>query len=269
MSMFQPPEGYVFDPASGRYYNSVIAKKIKIVVTAVVSLVVILGASYGGHAMGLYTIPFLPANKQNNKNKEIDHDNCDCCEIEDIDDEIIDDEIIIKITLNFDLLSLLGQTNARLKEVNGSNCYSDFWDGSPNAIYNDFDVLYPLFFWFDFDDFDEVFTLWGDDSLPYQTQNIWPDHLIVHGIRVWDRYLYYIFQMDEEIPLTMKIMGNRFKMVDKYFMSADYEGPFDYEDDVWYVHYVEDGYYFIVTFIEKNGEFTAFKANVYENWLST
>jgi hypothetical protein len=273
------------------------------VLTTIIILALILGGVYAGHYFGLYTLPFLTDSVNEEADSTDVEDSAEDGETvgerppdetgqpletatptpiteesptpagDDEEDIAIVEEAPQLVTLNRDLVALIGLTNKQLLEANGSEGSTIYyWGGSPWADYTESEALYPVRFW-----------LSGDYDLTNATMerireienargeypgNIWPEDFMIDGIEVWqgpydfNTTLQELFHAD--VPLNFENMSASFEKdgVLNYWPLAEqvYDG---YGFDVWECIFVEGIYRIMCTFHETNGELMLYRAAIW------
>ena len=172
------------------------------------------------------------------------------------------------ITLNYELLSLLGQTNDYLISVNGGACESYFMHGGMVADYTGRqNAAYPTRFFLDTDEWDEVqgvldrmFDGYGNALLP--GQNVWDGHFTIGMINVGGEYLNHLFQSN--VPLTPDNMNaGLWQTPELEFYPLESQDFVLYDFDYWQSIYYYGGYTIMAAFYEKGGEIVLFDAMIW------
>jgi hypothetical protein len=176
------------------------------------------------------------------------------------------------ITLNPDVLDLLGKTNGELRRINGDDCESFVVDDDRTIVdYNDMPVKYPLMFWL-LGSKEEIYEIWkretdGDVYPNMFTKNVWSDWFTIDYIEAWNASLEYVFH--DNIPLTYDNMAASFDQESVLShipveAQADW-GEWGYGFDIWrcdFSYYYSGLYKIFADFKEVNGEITLFGVTI-------
>lgn len=112
------------------------------------------------------------------------------------------------IALNPDVVRFIGQTNAIVKQANGTVCKIEIMSGgSPVANYMGQNVNYPIAFWL-LANQEEMMAVWDkhlDETgkLLQENENFWPDSYEVDMIEVEGDFLRTLFSTSEPVTYTM------------------------------------------------------------------
>ena len=170
------------------------------------------------------------------------------------------------ITLNAELVGMIGRTNAYLRQVNGNNCdvYIDY--GTPTANYTRFSVTYPVAFIFTYTDaFEDIHRNLGSERYPID-RNIFPDDSIIHALGViyypnYENNLHHMFITN--LPLTFENMNASFTLEGSLNFKEDDEWEIDsWGFDTWNCRFIAGEYSISAQFREQGGQRVLFQANV-------
>ena len=167
------------------------------------------------------------------------------------------------ITLNRELLGMIGITNEELIAINGMDCATIMQDGGPSVSYYEKPVPYPLHFHLE-GDWDEIWAAWESVSSTFTIRNIWPGNARVGAIRLYPENAKYLFGADG--PISYEELAKAFDITSELFFIAQEDQHEQWDHDIYTCEFYYDGYGIFATFRQDgNDALILVKAIVYRN----
>jgi len=160
------------------------------------------------------------------------------------------------ISVNMDLLRMIGRTYADLRAVNNGNGDCFAYDGRAYAGYVGEPVSFPVGFFLDveFDAFYRLVT--GDNPII-----VWPDDSIVSGVLVWYYIIRHVFHSDGKI--TLDALSEFMTMPAGLWYVPEEEQEMEaFGHDVWYGTLYFDRYQMYATFYMEGGDLVLIEAHI-------
>jgi len=156
------------------------------------------------------------------------------------------------VSLNTELLSMIGRTNAELRAVNGDNGLWGVWHGMAFVSYFDYTVHHPVGFFLTVEWADIYSALYepGENN-PYR--NIWPDESRIFEIFIWGDAIKHVFHANG--PVTFGALSAIMPVHSdlNHLREQDQEhDPYGY--DVWYCIFFYECYEMYATFREEESD---------------
>jgi len=173
---------------------------------------------------------------------------------------IIDDGIKV----NWELLQMIGKTNADLIAVNGGRAPSYVADGGAWVDYTESGAIFPVHFYFDMDHDTFIDIIYDNRSGLDWNTNIWPSNATVFAVLLWREQAFTAFEHDK--PITYDALCEVFEVDPglEFFPEHD-QGPDSYGADVWTSWFVFDRYMMYTAFESKNNEMVLLEAWIAED----
>lgn len=165
-----------------------------------------------------------------------------------------------------EVTAFIGQTNAGVKQANGTVCGAYImYGGSPVADYTGENVPYPFAFWLmDDGSLMDVWAEKSDGAGHAPRENFWPDGYTVDMLETWDEGIGAVFSTSGPVTYTMlaEVYGEQPALE---YTAADMGVDYSYSIDTWACEYGNiGGFKMYAVFTQNGGDYELYILRLYK-----